>query len=238
MKKNYVVLLAGGVGKRMGADVPKQFLEVKNKPIIVYSIENFQRNPQIEKIVVVCVREWIDYVHELVEKYGLTKVAWVIEGGNTGHDSIRNGVFFLKDKIQEDDFIIVHDAVRPVLPQKAIDEVIRVAHEKGNASSSIACHPPIVYTEDFESGITDIDREHVMLTASPQAFRFSLALKCYERAEQENKHDFTFTSSLLIHCGERVYFARGTTNNIKITTKEDLALFGALLQVPEELLYS
>ncbi len=238
MKKNYVVLLAGGVGKRMGADVPKQFLEVKNKPIIVYSIENFQRNPQIEKIVVVCVREWIDYVHELAEKYGLTKVAWVIEGGNTGHDSIRNGVFFLKDKIQADDFIIVHDAVRPVLPQKAIDEVIRVAHEKGNASSSIACHPPIVYTEDFESGITDIDREHVMLTASPQAFRFSLALKCYERAEQENKHDFTFTSSLLIHCGERVYFARGTTNNIKITTKEDLALFGALLQVPEELLYS
>ena len=136
MEKNYVVLLAGGVGKRMGADVPKQFLEVKNKPIIVYSIENFQRNPQIEKIVVVCVREWIDYVHELVEKYGLTKVAWVIEGGNTGHDSIRNGVFFLKDKIQADDFIIVHDAVRPVLPQKAIDEVIRVAHEKGNASSS------------------------------------------------------------------------------------------------------
>ena len=238
MEKNYVVLLAGGVGKRMGADVPKQFLEVKNKPIIVYSIENFQRNPQIEKIVVVCVREWIDYVHELVEKYGLTKVAWVIEGGNTGHDSIRNGVFFLTDKIQEDDFIILHDAVRPVLPQKAIDEVIRVAHEKGNASSSIACHPPIVYTEDFESGISDIDREHVMLTASPQAFQYSLALKCYEKAELENKDNFTFTSSLLIHYGERVFFAKGTTNNVKITTKEDLALFSALLEVPEELLYN
>ena len=83
-----------------------------------------------------------------------------------------------------------------------------------------------------------IDREHVMLTASPQAFKYSLALKCYERAEQENRHDFTFTSSLLIHCGERVYFAKGTTSNIKITTKEDLALFGALLKVPEEMLYS
>lgn len=236
--KNYVILLAGGVGKRMGADVPKQFLEVQNKPIIVYSIENFQKHPQIEKIVVVCVREWIDHVRDLVKKYDLTKVAWIIEGGNTGHDSIRNGVFFLKDKIQEDDYIIIHDAVRPVLPQKAIDEVIRIAYEKGNASSSISCHPPIVYTEDYESGIKDIDREHVMLTASPQAFKFSLALKCYERAEQENKHDFTFTSSLLIHCGERVYFAKGTTNNIKITTKEDLALFGALLQVPEELLYN
>ncbi|MBR3142950.1 MAG: 2-C-methyl-D-erythritol 4-phosphate cytidylyltransferase [Clostridiales bacterium] len=236
--KNYVILLAGGVGKRMGSDIPKQFLEVDGKPIIVYSIENFQRNPQIEKIVVVCVKDWIDKTWELVKKYSLTKVKWIIEGGSTGHDSIRNGVFFLKDKIDPDDHIIVHDAVRPVLPQKAIDEVIRVSHEKGNASSSIECHPPIVYTEDHESGITDVDREHVMLTASPQAFRFSLALKCYEQAEEEDYHTSTFTSSLLIHCHERVYFAKGTSCNIKITRKEDLALFEALLKIPEEHLYN
>ena len=235
--KNYVVLLAGGVGKRMGADIPKQFLEVEGKPIIVYSIENFQRNPQIEKIVVVCVRDWMERLKALVRQYALTKVEWIIEGGSTGHDSIRNGIFFLRDKAEPEDYVIVHDAVRPVLPQKAIDEVIRVAHEKGNASSSIACHPPIVYTEDHLSGITDVDREHVMLTASPQAFRYSLALRCYQQAEQENRHNFTFTSSLLIHCKERVYFAQGTASNIKITTKGDLALFGALLKVPEELLY-
>ena len=236
--KNYVILLAGGVGKRMGSDVPKQFLEVNGKPIIVYSIENFQRNPQIEKIVVVCVKDWIDRTWELIKKYSLTKVEWIIEGGSTGHDSIRNGVFFLKDKIDPDDHIIVHDAVRPVLPQKVIDEVIRVSHEKGNASSSIECHPPIVYTEDHESGITDVDREHVMLTASPQAFKYSLALKCYEMAEEENYHTSTFTSSLLIHCHERVYFAKGTSCNIKITRKEDLALFEALLKIPEEHLYN
>ena len=236
--QNYVILLAGGVGKRMGSSVPKQFIEVNSKPIIAYSIENFQRNPQIDKIVVVCVKDWIDRLKEIIEKYSLSKVKWIIEGGSTGHDSICNGVFFLKDKLRSDDFIIVHDAVRPILPQKAIDEVIRVAHEKGNASSSIVCHPPIVYTEDFESGITDVDREHVMLTASPQAFKYSLALKCYEQAERENRHDFTFTSSLMIHCGERIYFAKGTTNNIKITTKEDIALFEALLKVPEELLYT
>ena len=236
--KNYVILLAGGVGKRMGAEIPKQFIEVNGKPIIVYSIENFQRNDQIHKIVVVCVKEWIDHVKQLIKEYDLTKVEWVIEGGSTGHDSIRNGVFFLKDKAGPEDFIIVHDAVRPILPQKAIDEVLRVAHEKGNASSSIVCHPPIVYTEDFVSGITDIDREHVMLTASPQAYNYALALKCYEIAERENRHDFTFTSSLLIHCNERVYFAKGTTSNIKITKKEDLALFEALLTIPEDLLFS
>lgn len=236
--KNYVILLAGGVGKRMGADIPKQFMDVDGKPIIVYSLENFQRNPQIEKIVVVCVEDWIDHLRELVAKYALTKVKWVVPGGDTGHDSIRNGVFFLKDKIEPCDYIIVHDAVRPILPQKAIDEVLRVAHENGNASSSIVCHPPIVYTEDGKSGITDVDREHVMLTASPQVYNYALALKCYEKAEQENKHNFTFTSSLLIHYGERVYFAKGTTSNIKVTKKEDLALFGALLKVPEDLLFS
>ena len=235
---NYVILLAGGVGKRMGADIPKQFIKVKGKPIIVYSIENFQRNEQIEKIVVVCVKDWIDYVKELVKEYGLTKVEWVIEGGSTGHNSIKNGVFFLKDKVNPDDYIIVHDAVRPILPQKAINEVLRVAHEKGNACSSIVCHPPIVYTEDGESGVKDIDREHVMLTASPQAYKFSLALSCYEKAEAENKNNFTVTSSLLIHYGERVYFAKGTTSNIKVTKKEDIALFEALLNVPEELLFS
>ena len=236
--KNYVILLAGGVGKRMQSDIPKQFIEVEGKPIIVYSLENFQRNDQIEKIVVVCVKEWIDHLKDLITKYSLTKVQWIIEGGSTGHDSIKNGVYFLKDKINQNDYIIIHDAVRPILPQKAINEVIRVAHEKGNASSSIVCHPPIVYTEDFESGITDVDRDHVMLTASPQAYKFSLALKCYEKADQENRNDFTFTSSLLIHCGERVFFAKGTTSNIKITKTEDLALFGALLKVPEDLLYS
>ena len=232
--KNYVILLAGGVGKRMGAGIPKQFIEVKKKPIIIYTLESFQKNPQIEKIVIVCVKDWIDKVHNLVTEYCLNKVEWVIEGGNTGHDSIRNGVFFLKDKIGSDDFIVVHDAVRPIIPQDIINGVINVAHEKGNSAASIACHPPIVYTEDFKSGIKDVDREHVMLTASPQAFRYSLALKCYQQAEKDNLHDTTFTSSLLIHYGERVYFAKGTTCNIKITKKEDLALFESLLSIPEE----
>ena len=220
--KNYVILLAGGSGKRMQAEIPKQFIEVKGKPIIVYTLEKFQENNQIEAVVVVCVKDWTEHLKLLLEQYKLTKVRWVIEGGDTGHDSIRNGVFFLRDKLEPDDFIIVHDAVRPILPRKAVDEVIRVAHENGNASSSIACHPPIVYTDDFKSGVTDVDREHVMLTASPQAYRYSLALECYEKAEKENKHQFTFTSSLLIHYGHRVYFAKGTTSNIKITKPEEI----------------
>lgn len=236
--KNYVIILAGGIGKRMGAQIPKQFLEINNKPIIVHTIEAFQNNPQIEKIAIVCVKSWINNLNKILEKYNLSKVVWIVEGGETSHDSIRNGVFFLKDKIENDDFVVIHDAVRPILPQKLINEVLSVAHQNGNAASSIVCHPPIVYTEDFKSGIKDVDREHVMLTASPQVFRYSLVLKCYQRAEQENLHNTTFTSSLLIHCGERVFFAKGSTCNIKITRKEDLALFEALLTIPEDLLFS
>ena len=236
--KNYVILLAGGIGKRMGSSTPKQFLEVKGKPIIVYTLEKFQNNPQIEKIVVVCVKDWIFYVREMIKEYSLTKVEWIVEGGVTGHDSIRNGIFFLRDKIEPNDYVVIHDAVRPVIPQRMIDNLLQVAHKNGNASSSIVCHPPVVYTEDRVSGIKDINRERIMLTASPQAYKYSLALRCYEQAERENRHDFTFTSSLFIHCGERIYFAKGTTSNIKITQKEDLALFSALLTIPEDLLYS
>ena len=236
--KNYVILLAGGVGTRMQAEIPKQFIEVRKKPIVIYTIENFQRNPQIEKILIVCVKDWIESLQTLIQKYSLTKVEWIIEGGDLSHYSIRNGVFFLEDKIEPDDYVIIHDAVRPILPQKAINEVIRVSHENGNACSCTRCYPTIVYTEDFKSATRDIDRDHVILTASPQMYRYDLALKYYKKAEQENKHNFTFTSSLFIHYGERIYFAKGTTSNIKITQKEELALFDALLNIPEDLLYS
>ena len=103
----------------MKTDVPKQFLEISGKPIIVYSIENFQRNAQIDKILVVCVKEWISHLQQLIKDYNLSKVEWVISGGKTGHDSIKNGVFFLNSIAKPDDFVIIHDAVRPILPQKA-----------------------------------------------------------------------------------------------------------------------
>lgn len=230
--KNHVILLAGGVGQRMHSDIPKQFIKVNDKPIIAYTIENFQKNTSVETITIVCVKDWIGYLKELIKSYDYTKVRWIIEGGATGHDSIKNGVFFLKDKIDLNDYVIIHDAVRPILPQNILTDVLNVAHKNGNAASSIVCHPPIVYTEDFKSGNSDIDRDHVMLTASPQVYKYSLVFECYKKAEIEGKNDFTFTSSLLIYYGYSIYFAKGTTLNIKITTSEDIALFKALLSIP------
>ncbi|MDD4203218.1 MAG: IspD/TarI family cytidylyltransferase [Candidatus Omnitrophica bacterium] len=234
---NTALILAGGVGSRMGIDIPKQFIEVNGKPIIIYTLERFQNNDSIDSIVIVCVHDWIDYINRIVKEYNITKVCSIVEGGACGHDSIRNGIFSLKNKCKSDDIVVIHDSVRPILPQKAINEVLNIAHEKGNASSSTICYPPIVYTDDGISGIKDIERGRVMLTASPQAYRYDKVLELYESAEMMNKHDFTFTSSMYIYFGERVFFAKGTTSNIKITTKADIGLFRALLTISEEDLY-
>lgn len=235
---NYVILLAGGTGTRMGANMPKQFLIVEDKPVIVHTIENFQRNKNIEGIVVVCIKEWITYMESIVDEYNLTKVKWVIEGGSTGHDSTRNGIFFLKDKINEDDFIIIHDAARPILPQKAIEDMLETAQLNGNASLAIPCYETAIITNDKKSGIEDLDRNSFMRVQTPQAYLYKDILPLYEKAEEENKHDFVYADLVYIHYGKRVFFSKGFTNNIKITKKEDIALCEALMKFTEDELFS
>ena len=235
---NYVSLLAGGIGSRVGANIPKQFLIVNDKPVIVHTIECFQKNKSINGIVVVCVKEWITFMRSVVDEYNLHKVKWIIEGGQTGHDSTRNGIFFLKDKIEKDDFIIIHDAARPILPQKAIDDMLSIAHSYGNASLAIPCYETVVLTDDKKSGVKDLDRNSFMRVQTPQAYRYSSILPLYERAECENKHDFVYADLVFIYYGQRVYFSKGFTNNIKITKKEDITLCEALMNFTEEELYS
>lgn len=236
--KNIAIILAGGIGSRVGGPLPKQFLIVKNKPIIIHTIENFEKNESVDSVLVVCEKNWIDYLSNLIKQYGLKKVNWIIEGGSTGHDSTRNGVFFLKDKIANDDFIIIHDAARPILPQAAINNMLEVAHEKGNASLAIPCYETAIFTNDHQSGTEDLDRNSFMRIQTPQAYEYGPMLSLYEKAESENKHDFIYADLVLIHYGERVYFSKGFTNNIKITKKEDLALCDALMNFTEEELYS
>ena len=123
--KNYVILLAGGVGKRMQTDIPKQFIVVEEDRSLFIQPKDSNVIRRLSVLLLFVYRSGLTIFVLLLKKYSLTKVRWIIEGGSTGHDSIRNGVFFLKDKIDSDDYIIVHDAVRPILPQKAIDEVIQ-----------------------------------------------------------------------------------------------------------------
>lgn len=236
--KNVAIILAGGIGSRMGGSMPKQFLSLNDKPVIVHTLENFQRNSQINSIIIVCVKDWILHLKEILEEYKISKVVNIVEGGETGHDSTRNGIFSLKNVLSEDDFIIIHDAARPILPQAAIDEMLRVAYEKGNASLAIPCYETVIYTDDGMHGNSQLDRSKIMRIQTPQAYKYGSILKLYEKAEAEDKHDFIYADLVLIHYGETVYFSKGFTNNIKITRKEDIPLCKALMNFSEEELFS
>ena len=146
--KHVAIILAGGSGTRMGGAMPKQFLSLMDKPVIVYTLENFQRNENIDEILVVCIKDWIEHLKEILDEFKIPKVKWIVEGGATGHDSSRNGIFFLKDKLEDGDQVIIHDAARPILPQQAINEMLKVSHEKGNASLAIPCYETVLFTED------------------------------------------------------------------------------------------
>lgn len=236
--KNYVIILAGGIGSRLGGPMPKQFLSLNDKPVIVHTLENFERNKNIDGIIIVCVKDWISHLKEILLEYKISKVIDIVEGGETGHDSTRNGIFFLREKLTADDYIIVHDAARPIVPQAAIEEMLRIAHEQGNASLAIPCYETVIYTDDGCSGEKQLDRSKIMRIQTPQAYRYGDILPLYDRAEEENKHDFIYADLLLIYYGKTVYFSKGFTNNIKITRKEDIPLCKALMTFSEEELFS
>ncbi|MCM1047007.1 MAG: 2-C-methyl-D-erythritol 4-phosphate cytidylyltransferase [Clostridiales bacterium] len=236
--KNVAIILAGGIGRRIGNDLPKQFIVINNKPIIVHTIMNFQNNNKIDDVLIVCVKEWIGYLQDIIDKYHLTKVKWIIEGGNTVHDSTKNGVFFLHPFMSDDDYVVIHDAARPILPQKAIDEMLDIAHREGNASLAIPSYETVIYTEDQVSGVEQLERNKIMRIQTPQAYSYSLIRELYEMADKDNIHDIVYADILAVHYGKRVFFSRGFTNNIKVTRQEDISLVSSLMNFSEEELFN
>ena len=235
--KTVALILAGGIGKRMGVSLPKQFLEIKGKPVLVHTLSNFQRNDSVNSIVVVCVSDWIEYTWDLVKKYNLSKVEAIIPGGDTSHDSTRNRIFHLRRTLGKGDVVIIQDAARPILPQKAIDEMLRIAKDNGNASLAIPCYETVIYTDDQLSGNKELDRSHLMRVQTPQAYEYSSILELYERAEKEDRHDFIYADIVAVEYGMTVYFSKGFTNNIKITKQEDIPLCEYLMDIPEDQLF-
>lgn len=163
-----VIILAGGIGSRLKSAVPKQFIEIDGCPIIVHTIKNFQDNPNIDHIIIVCLEKWIEYTKEIVKKYHLDKVTDVVPGGETGHISTRNGVYFLKNRLSEDDYVIIHDAARPIVYQDIIDDLIEKAKANGNACSAVSCYETVVLTENRTSGKEQIDRNRIVRVQTPQ----------------------------------------------------------------------
>ncbi len=221
------MILAGGVGSRLGADRPKQFIEVFGKPILAYTIEIFQNHPQIDCIEVVCHKSWISFLEDMIIKYGLSKVRWVVNGGNTFQDSVINGIEGLKGGICGEDYVLIQYGAAPFTSERIVTDVIRVMKEKGSAVAVTPCYQLMGSNDAEETSRTWVDRDRLIQIACPQGFRYSYLLNIYERAAQKGLLEQVepHTTSLMYALGDTVYQARGDQTNIKITTWEDVELF-------------
>ncbi len=220
------IILAGGVGSRVGADKPKQFVEVLNKPILAYTIEIFERHTEIDAIEIVCHRDWKAHLKNIVSKYNYKKVKWIAEGGDTFQDSVINGINNLRDKIEEKDYVLIQYGAAPFTSEKIVTDVIKVMREKDSAVTATPCFQ-LIGSMDGKTSNSWVDRDKLIQIACPYGFRYSYLLNIYKKAKEQGLIEKIepHTTSLMYALGEHLNLAYGDQTNIKITTKEDLALF-------------
>jgi len=229
---NVAIVLAGGSGKRMRMDTPKQFVRLYGKPILVYTMESFEKNPSIDVILAVVLAGWQDAVRGYREEFGLSKLKWIVAGGDTVQESIRNGVFALESICAPDDVIVLHDGVRPLVEQSVLDDVLAVCKKHGNAVSSLPYNEQLFLTSDDVSTTKYIPREVLRRVTTPQAYRFSELDLAYHEAFNKGIgiHGSAYANTLMADLGKKLYFAAGSERNSKITTREDLEAFRAYLE--------
>ncbi|WP_125581650.1 IspD/TarI family cytidylyltransferase [Lacticaseibacillus suibinensis] len=233
---NIAVIIAGGSGHRMGQEIPKQFINVYDKPVLVYTLESFQKHPQIDAIEVVCIDGWQNVVEAYARQFNITKLKWIVTGGDSGQESIRNGVFNLEDKVSADDTIIIHDGVRPLVDADVLTDVIVKCQQYGNAVSSMPYNEQIFVIDDEISTTKYIPRETLRRVSTPQAYKFKKLDWAYHAAFEKKIgiYGSSYTNTMMVELGERLYFAAGSDMNIKLTTKDNLEMFKAYLNLDKD----
>lgn len=226
---NVAIIIAAGSGHRMGQDIPKQFINVFDKPVLIYTLEGFQKHPMVDAIEVVCLEGWESVVWAYAKQFGIDKLKWIVKGGNTGQESIRNGVFNLDGELSDDDVVVVHDGIRPLIEPFVLTDVIEKATQFGNAVTSMPYNEQIfVVSEDDSSTTTKyIPRETLRRVSTPQAYRFGLLDEKYHEAFEKEIgiYGSSYANTMMVELGVRLHFAAGSDKNIKLTTKDDLELF-------------
>lgn len=236
--KTVALIIAGGSGKRMGLNIPKQFVNIKGKPVIIYTLEAFEKHPQIDEIEVVCIKGWEDTLKSYIDEYHIKKVKWIVEGGETGQESIRNGIFNLEGKLNIDDNVIIHDGVRPMLDEEIISDVIVKCNLYGNGISSMPYNEQIFLKDDEESTSKYIPRETLRRMVTPQAYKFQLIDKAYHEAFEKNIgiSGSSYANTMMVELGHKLYFAAGSDKNIKLTTIDNLQIFKAMLEIDDNII--
>lgn len=233
---NIALIFAGGTGQRMNtASKPKQFLELHGKPIIIYTLENFQNHPQIDGIVVVCLADWIPYCKELLEKYHISKALDIVPGGNNGQESIYNGLVAAQKRYPADAVVLIHDGVRPLINEQIISEDIASVKKNGSAITvSPAIETIVLKKKDGHVG-NIFDRSSCEMAKAPQCFYLGDIYKNHLQARQDGKLDFIDSASLMQHYGCELATVVGPVENIKITTPADFYIFRAIIDARENM---
>ncbi|MCH3918765.1 MAG: 2-C-methyl-D-erythritol 4-phosphate cytidylyltransferase [Spirochaetia bacterium] len=230
---NSALIFAGGSGRRMNTkSKPKQFLQLYGKEILVYTIENFQKHPEIDNIIVVCKENWIPYFKELLVKYKLDKVKWIVPGGSTGQESIYKGLLELSKHVEKDTIVLVHDGVRPFVDAELISKCISCTQEHHSAITVVPAVETFIQL-DGEKVDSITDRSKCCLAQAPQCFFLGELLATHEQARKEGHGEMIDSASLMKNYGYPLYVVFGNYDNIKITTPSDFYVFRALYDVRE-----
>lgn len=233
--KNIVLIIAGGVGARMGQDIPKQFINVYDKPVIVYTLEAFQKHPSIDAIEVVCLDGWHDVLWAYAKQFGIAKLENIVSGGKNGQDSIRNGLYDIASRHNgSDDIVLVHDAIRPMVSNDIISDNIRVCRQYGNAITVVPCTAAMLKTFDSLSTEEQVPRDNLKITQTPQAFFLQDIIAAHKEALEKGITNSVASCTMYIELGRKLYMSAGSEKNLKLTTAEDIEIFKALLNTKKD----
>jgi len=229
---NVAILLAGGVGKRLGAGKPKQFVELLGKPMIVYAMEIYERSPLIDALEVVCVPEYEDYIWKYAKEYGITKLKWVCAGGASCQESTRNGIFYLEGICKDDDMITVNMSSSIFVSEEILQDSFRVAKKYGSAFACMQCIYNNAETEDGISSTKINFKEKNRTVNMPWTASFGKLDKMYRKADVENieMEESSYMPTLFLAMGEPIYFSKDDAlNKIHVTRQADIEIATAVL---------
>lgn len=232
-RQNIALIFAGGSGRRMNAKGrPKQFLEFRGKPIIVYTMELFDNHPDIDGIVVVCIEPWIPYLEKMIRKFEISKVVGVVPGGETGQESIYHGLVEVERLYSQESIVLIHDGVRPLITEQTITDNIESVKEYGTCITCIPATETFIVKEP--DGNLDIPvRSRCEIARAPQSFILKDILTAHNKAIEQNKFDFIDSCSMMNYYGYKLHTINGPVENIKITTPSDYFIFKAMIDVHE-----
>lgn len=236
---NIALIFAGGTGQRMNTKGrPKQFLKLNGKPIIIHTVEHFENHSMIDYIVIVCLKGWEEYLSDQLSKYGIKKVHGIVLGGDTGQDSIKKGLIYIKENIikfdkENNDIVLIHDGVRPLIDKNIITDNINSVLKYGNAITVTEATETIIKINDDECVDTVEDRSRCRLARAPQSFFVKDILKAHLKAESENLTTMVDSAMLMKYYGADLHVVLGPNENIKITTPSDFYICKAIIDAKE-----